>query len=161
MYLFPHNPQWTLEFEQESKAIMAVYDAEIELHHIGSTAVPGLLAKDCIDILGVVPKLSTVNFKAHKLTALGFENRGTYGIPGRAYFSKPVRKTHLHIFESANPNIEKHMEFVQIMRSNENLVEELNALKAELHHKYPEQQNHYQQEKAFFYQQLFFNNHLL
>ncbi len=161
MYVFPHNPLWALEFEQEKNAIMAVYDAEIKLHHIGSTAVPGLLAKDCIDILGVVPKLSLVKQKAHKLAALGFENRGPYGIPGRAYFSKPVRKSHLHIFESGHPNIEKHMNFVQIMRNNDNLIVELNAFKTELQNKFPKQQERYQQEKAIFYQQFFPSTHLL
>jgi GrpB-like predicted nucleotidyltransferase (UPF0157 family) len=58
MYLFPHNEKWKSEFENEKASITSIYEGEIEIFHIGSTAIKGLYAKDCIDLLGVVKDIS-------------------------------------------------------------------------------------------------------
>ena len=100
MYLFPHKPEWQLEFEQEKASLTASYRGEIKLFHIGSTAIKGLYAKDCIDILGVVEEIAEIGRFKQDLIKLGFDGRGEYGIPGRAYFSKTHRKVHLHIFQT-------------------------------------------------------------
>ena len=79
MYIYPHNIQWASEYTQESKAILLSYGAGLELHHIGSTAVKGLYAKDCIDILGIVSNLSEVQAKKEKIIHLGYSYKGEYG----------------------------------------------------------------------------------
>jgi GrpB-like predicted nucleotidyltransferase (UPF0157 family) len=133
---------------------MSSYGAELELHHIGSTAVAGLNAKDCIDILGVVPNLSIVGDKKESLIDIGYDHRGPYGIPGREYFSKQHRKVHLHIFESGDFNITKHLNFVKIMRANPSLIEALNVVKEQLHIKFPVDKEAYQIGKKFFYDKI-------
>ncbi|MFD5118193.1 GrpB family protein [Streptomyces sp. NPDC058385] len=45
-----HRPQWPPEFEQvarQSRAAMG--EVALDIDHMGSTAVPGLAAKDCVD----------------------------------------------------------------------------------------------------------------
>jgi GrpB-like predicted nucleotidyltransferase (UPF0157 family) len=47
-----YNPQWPPIFEQEAALIRhALKDNCLEIHHVGSTAVPGLKAKPIIDML--------------------------------------------------------------------------------------------------------------
>lgn len=51
----PYNPDWPHQFTKEAAKIkLALGDNAIEIHHIGSTSVPGLSAKPKIDILAVV-----------------------------------------------------------------------------------------------------------
>ncbi|MDN3652522.1 GrpB family protein [Thalassotalea ponticola] len=154
MYLYPYKAEWRSEFEKERSLILANYAGEIDIFHIGSTAIDGLYAKDCIDILGVVKDISLVPSLSRKFIDIGYVSKGAYGIKGREYFSKKVRKVHFHIFQSGDAAIEKHLTFVKVMRDNLELIAELNQIKKELHSKYPNDKDAYQQEKAFFYSRI-------
>ncbi|HET8851853.1 MAG TPA: GrpB family protein [Ktedonobacteraceae bacterium] len=47
----PYDPQWPLEFRQLGMPLRAVLgDLALRVDHIGSTSVPGLAAKDVIDV---------------------------------------------------------------------------------------------------------------
>lgn len=151
MYLFPHNDDWNSEFENEKNSIISAYDGEIEIFHIGSTAIKGLYAKDCIDLLGIVKKISEVSTLKQSIINLGYVYKGEYGISGREYFSKKQRKVHFHIFQSGDENVVKHLNFVKVMENNLELITELNQIKQDLHAKYPNDKESYQNEKEFFY----------
>lgn len=154
MYIFNHKSDWKLEYTLESEAVISSYGKGLELHHIGSTAIKGLSSKDCIDMLGVVSDISMVSNKNQALVDLGYTYRGDYGINGREYFSKKDRKVHLHIFEAGDSNIKKHLNFVEVMQGNPKLVDELNALKNQLHKKFPNSKETYQSEKKYFYDKI-------
>ena len=49
------DPRWPLRYEEVAAGIReAVGGAVDEVHHVGSTSVPGCAAKDCIDVLVLV-----------------------------------------------------------------------------------------------------------
>jgi GrpB-like predicted nucleotidyltransferase (UPF0157 family) len=151
MYIYPHKKSWKDDYINESNLILTSYGKDIKLHHIGSTAIEGLYAKDCIDILGVVDDLSEVVERKKFIVDIGYLYKGEYGIPAREYFSKNMRKVHLHIFKAGDPNIKKHLYFVEIMGGNLQLIKELNGLKKQLQKKYPSDKDSYQREKECFY----------
>ena len=154
MYLYPPNDEWKSEFENEKSSLVSSYEGNIELHHIGSTAITGLYAKDCIDILGVVKDISEVSNFKQSIVKLGYTYKGEYGISGREYFAKKQRKVHLHIFQSDDNNVENHLNFVNVMQGNTELISELNQLKQVLHEKYPQDKGSYQNEKESFYNRI-------
>ena len=50
-----YDDEWPLEYgRQESRILGALGDAALEVHHAGSTSVPGLAAKPVIDVVLVV-----------------------------------------------------------------------------------------------------------
>jgi len=51
--LEPHNPAWKMWYEQEAEQVCRAVGRQnvLRLSHIGSTSVPGLLAKPTVDIL--------------------------------------------------------------------------------------------------------------
>jgi GrpB-like predicted nucleotidyltransferase (UPF0157 family) len=151
MYIFPHNNKWKSEFENVRNSIISTYESDIEIYHIGSTAISGLYAKDCIDLLGVVKDISKVSTFKQSIIELGFVYRGQNGIIGREYFSKKHRKVHLHIFQYGDVNVEKPLHFVKVMKNNVALITELNQVKQNLHAKYPNDKESYQNEKEFLY----------
>lgn len=154
MYLYPHNDKWKAEFLYEKKLINTCSDTFIDVLHIGSTAIQGLYAKNCIDVLAMVNDIADIDDLKQGLVKLGYNYKGEYGIVGRQYFSKEHRKVHLHIFQKGDENIEKHLDFVAKMQNNAVLVAELNKLKIELHEAFPNDKTAYQAGKAHFYEGL-------
>lgn len=150
-----HNREWAARYRAESEKIQSAISVKLYLHHIGSTAVPHLSAKDCIDILGVVENFEDGKELIEPLESLKYEYRGEYGIKGRHYFAKDERgKVHLHVFEQGSKEIQKHLHFVHVMSANPDLVEEFNRIKRELVKRFPDDRSRYQQEKAFFYEKV-------
>jgi GrpB-like predicted nucleotidyltransferase (UPF0157 family) len=135
--LAPYNIAWAEAFEREASDIVAALsDLSIELHHIGSTAIPGIVAKPVIDMLGVVPSVEVLDAHAHRLAALGYEALGEYGIPGRRYFRKNapdgVRTHQLHVFAAGSREIERHLDFRDYLRAFPGEAGAYAALKQEL-----------------------------
>ena len=57
-----YNPLWSEMFKSESEIIKQILGNNcIEVHHIGSTAVPGLKAKPIIDIMPIVVDIQKVD----------------------------------------------------------------------------------------------------
>lgn len=68
--IFAYDPQWPDHFRQIKQDLEKRFGHWAErIDHIGSTAVPGLVAKNIIDIQITVKDLENPEFKAH-LTAL-------------------------------------------------------------------------------------------
>lgn len=55
----PYDPSWPNIFDIEAKKIKAALGKSfVEIHHVGSTYVPGLAAKPTIDIIACARNLS-------------------------------------------------------------------------------------------------------
>ena len=53
--IVPYNPEWPALFKKEAALLReALGENALAIHHVGSTAVPGLCAKPKIDIIAVV-----------------------------------------------------------------------------------------------------------
>ncbi|AMP89736.1 GNAT family N-acetyltransferase [Legionella pneumophila] len=135
----PYDSSWSMQFEQEAEQIKkALGNNCIDIHHIGSTSVPGLAAKPVIDMIPVVLDLSKVDSANTAMRTLGFEAKGEYGIPFRRYFQKGdnQRTHHAHVFELGNSEIERHLKFRDWMRSHPEDREAYARLKQELARQY-------------------------
>src|SRR5262249_25596037 len=76
-----HDAQWAgLAAEEIGRLRGALPEAAFE--HIGSTAVPGLLAKPIVDLMVGLPELSP------SIRLPDYEACGEAGVPGRLYFRK-------------------------------------------------------------------------
>ena len=85
--LSKYNPKWKTLFEEESALIFSAAENFIaDIQHIGSTAIPEIVAKPIIDILAAINSLSNIAKIIDPLKALGFIYRGEQGIPDRHLF---------------------------------------------------------------------------
>ena len=100
----------------------------VEVHHIGSTAGPGLQAKPIIDILVVLDDTDDINLFNPAMEALGYCARGECldapipGTPGRFYFSKDtngVRSHQVHVCAKGHREILDKLAFRDYLRANE------------------------------------------
>ncbi len=70
--LCPYDPRWVQQFKDEEHLIRTLLQDHIaEVHHVGSTAVAGLLAKPEIDILLIAADSRSIPTARQRLTTLG------------------------------------------------------------------------------------------
>lgn len=95
------DPSWPAQAERVLERVRCVAgDRALRVDHIGSTAVPGLLAKDVIDVQVVVPDLSVAGSVADDLTEAGLVRRRD----GRWYDNAVDGTTHDKAFaQNADP----------------------------------------------------------
>jgi GrpB-like predicted nucleotidyltransferase (UPF0157 family) len=123
-----YSSEWPREIEREAKRWRELLGAElIEVHHIGSTSVPGLAAKLIIDVLPLVREIGRVDEVSAALEDAGCKAWGEYGIPGRRFFTRDSdgERTHnVHLFEKGNPERERHLAFCAYLRSHPEACDE-------------------------------------
>ncbi|MEL6658238.1 MAG: GrpB family protein [Bacteroidota bacterium] len=130
-----YNPRWPQAFEQEAALLrQALSDALVEIHHIGSTSVPGLAAKPIIDILPEVHDLALLDARAPQMEALGYEVMGEFGIPGRRYFRKggDERTHHVHAFLAGDAHAIRHLAFRDYLIAHPEVAQAYGQLKREV-----------------------------
>jgi GrpB-like predicted nucleotidyltransferase (UPF0157 family) len=115
--LQPHTPNWAEAASREIERLaQALGENLVAIHHVGSTAIPGISAKPILDLMPVVRELSQLDTCRSAVEALGYEWWGEYGLPGRRYckLTDPTtgrRKVHLHCFRDGTPEVERHLAF--------------------------------------------------
>lgn len=151
--LVDHDPAWAAQAAALSAELRVVGDILLAVHHIGSTSVPGMVAKPIIDLLPVVSDLSILDERLDRVTALGYEFHGEYGIPGRRFFAKHVgdtRTVHIHFFEQGSDQIDHNLAFRDYMRTHPDVAAAYGVEKRRARALFPEDSHGYTKEKAAF-----------
>jgi GrpB-like predicted nucleotidyltransferase (UPF0157 family) len=129
----PYSAEWKTEFAKEAPRILAALTPGVRtIHHIGSTAIPGIFAKPVIDVLVEVADIDAVAAQSPGMAALGYEGLGEFGIAGRRYFRKQsgTTRTHnVHVFQHDSPHVERHLAFRDFMRTHGDYAQEYSILK--------------------------------
>lgn len=120
-----YQDEWKQQFEHEKNRLEEIFQPFIvNIHHIGSTSVPGLSAKPIIDILAEADSLDVIEQATYPLLQEGYVAKGENGLPGRRYFYKEklpkVRLIHLHCYQKGNHEIERHLAFRNYLRAHSN-----------------------------------------
>lgn len=127
-----YNKDWPLMFEEEAEKLRKIFGSEIiEIYHIGSTSVDGLIAKPVIDIMPVVKDVNQVDYFNTAMVDIGYEPKGENGLPGRRYFQKggDQRTHHIHFYEIGDSEVERHLAFRNYLCWHPNAVKEYGNLK--------------------------------
>ncbi len=123
-----------------------------EVHHIGSTSVPGLVAKPIIDLMPVVTNLADLDSKRGLVEQLGYVWHGEFGLSGRRYctFSDEFggRIAQLHFFEAGTSQADRHLAFRDYLRANPRVAEEYAKEKYRARNLHPDDSHAYTDEKS-------------
>jgi GrpB-like predicted nucleotidyltransferase (UPF0157 family) len=139
----PHDPGWSRLFEAERALLEGVLAPWLKggVHHIGSTAIPGVAAKPIIDMMAGVSDLGQARAAFESLKALLYVH--TPHRPGIAHhFSKPSTKpsevTHgLHLTEPGSDLWREGLAFRDALRQDAALAAEYEAIKRRLTDEHP------------------------
>lgn len=132
----PYDPRWKDAFAAEAQVLKAVLGAAaLEIHHVGSTAIPDLWAKPIIDIVIAARALEDVDACTAAMEKTGYEARGEHGIEGRRFFKKigPAGEGfHVHVFAHGSEHIAGHVQFRDFLLLRAELAQDYSALKQSL-----------------------------
>lgn len=134
-YISPYDPQWPRRYEEEAARLTPVFGAALAaIHHIGSTAVPGLSAKPEIDILVVVRADEALADWTRSLLRFGYRRGGDLS-QGHRFFKRDVNgvRTHkVHVCRVGHTKIVEMVAFRDHLRRHTDVRLEYQALKLKL-----------------------------
>lgn len=128
-----YNPEWVGLYNKEKELIIKVLgNIQYQIQHTGSTSIPGLGAKPCIDILLGIHSISELNKIIPALNSIGFEYRNFEDlVPGWSYFTKPGY-CHVHCVELTSNFWRRQITFRDYLRTHDDVRDEYFRLKKEL-----------------------------
>ena len=150
--LVTYDPAWADMFVQIANDVRsACGELIVDVHHIGSTSVPGLSAKPLIDVMPVLNAYADGVRCADILEPLGFFYYDEYGIPGRQFFRRRGSiNINMHMFERGHFEIERHLVFRDTLRADGHLKASYEDLKRGLAAKFPNDIDSYAMAKSTF-----------
>lgn len=119
-----YQADWPDKYQQEQQRILQALSnqkLQAQVHHIGSTSVPGLAAKPVIDMLLEVHDVTALDPLQSCFEALGYEALGEFEIPGRRYYRKggDARSHQIHAFARGSEGWRRHLAFRDYLRAHD------------------------------------------
>jgi GrpB-like predicted nucleotidyltransferase (UPF0157 family) len=132
--LAAYDPDWPRLFSREADRLRSVLGTEaLRIEHVGSTSVPGLMAKPVVDIVLVVPDSADEPRYVPRLQAAGyvlwirepewFEHR---------LFKGPDISINLHVFSSGTAEVKRMLRFRDRLRDDDAARDRYLRVKREL-----------------------------
>jgi GrpB-like predicted nucleotidyltransferase (UPF0157 family) len=155
--LSPYDPSWPIRFEDERVTLEDAIGEWVvgDVHHVGSTAVPGLDAKPIIDILIGVSDLEASRTCFEPLARLVYMY-APYLPEEMHWFCKPhpSRRTHhLHLVPVDSKRYRDELAFRDRLQGDAKLAEEYLALKRDLAIRFANDRDAYTNAKSDFVRQ--------
>lgn len=147
--MVPHDPRWASSYLREARRLEAAVRPWLvePIEHIGSTAVPGLIAKPIIDIVAVIEDISVPGAITEQLLRVDWvpAPEPTDGPLRKLSYCTPsvARRTHhLHVVERTSSAWRGWVAFRDHLRSNPQVAAEYADLKARLAESFGDEPNH-------------------
>ena len=160
VHLENYHQEWPLDAGRLTQELTAVLEPWLirRIEHIGSTSIPGMVAKPIIDLMAMVEDHTVVAPQvADKLRVLGWEHVPPEldTRPWRAFFvkvstDKRHRLAHLHPVSKDAERWPDQILFRNTLRADSGLCEEYARLKQALAKRYSDDREKYTAEKAAF-----------
>jgi GrpB-like predicted nucleotidyltransferase (UPF0157 family) len=136
-----YDPAWPAPAAAEARRIeAAVGEAAVRVDHVGSTAVPGLVAKPIIDLQLAVDALEPRARYVRPLEALGYLFAPDPESPDFHFFGFPAarpRTHHLHVCIAGGEHELRHLALRDYLRAHPDEAAGYGALKRDLVARHP------------------------
>lgn len=133
-----YDQNWVRQFENYASKIKTIFPT-VQIEHIGSTSVPGMSGKSCVDVLVIVPDIELVRDKKNAIEELGFEYAGSFVTKDSVLFR--VMKdngllANVHFFPINHPHNGEMLNLRDYLRTHPEEVIAYSNLKNELESTY-------------------------
>jgi GrpB-like predicted nucleotidyltransferase (UPF0157 family) len=148
-----YDARWPALFLEEGQAIRAALgDVALRIDHIGSTAVPGLVAKPIVDIQISVAAFEPLDAFRVPLERRGYVYRADNTERTKRYFREPpsTRRTHIHVRRAGSFSEQLTLLFRDFMRTHPAWARRYADLKTALAERYAKDRHRYTEEKRPF-----------
>jgi GrpB-like predicted nucleotidyltransferase (UPF0157 family) len=131
-----YQPEWAESFRREAVRLRSALGSAVsQIQHVGSTSVPGMIAKPIIDMIAAVERLASASTLVPVLERLGYEHRPGNPVPGRLFFAlgpRTHRTHHLSLAEVDSSFWHEHIAFRDCLLAYRRVAEEYASLKKRL-----------------------------
>lgn len=156
--LHPYNAAWRALYEEERQRLLALLPGAFkEIQHIGSTSIPGWVAKPIIDILAGVDSMEVAESTAEVLCRSGYTTSAEFNrsLTDRKWFMRWAnghRTHHLHVVVHGGPVWVERLRFRDALRAHPGLAAEYAKLKLQVAAKHSQDREAYTDAKSHFVQ---------
>ena len=129
-----HDPEWHEWYEAEGLQLLEVLgEVTHDLAHVGSTAVPGLVARPIVDIMIGVAPLEAASRCVVEMQQRGYTYLGESGLEGRFYFqTRGERSFDVSIVQHHGEHWRRHLLFRDYLRNHPETADAYGDLKRRL-----------------------------
>lgn len=148
--IVPYNIDWQKRFVDEANKIKNIFGKNIIIEHVGSTSVPGMEGKSCIDILVTLKNLNVAKRHISDMEKSGYIFRGEFVKKNALLFTSMkdgVVKTNVHFFVEKNPEIHQMLAIRDFLKNYPEEVFAYSLLKKKLSEQYPNDYGMYRKVK--------------
>jgi GrpB-like predicted nucleotidyltransferase (UPF0157 family) len=146
-----YDPAWPASFEAEHRRLAPLLDGA-DIHHIGSTAVPGLAAKPVIDMIALVADVDAPIAALVERAGYQFPRAYNSTLSHRRFLCYPSashRTHHLHLVDEQH-ELDRRLRFRDRLRADPTLAGEYATLKQGLARQYASDREAYSDAKRDF-----------
>ncbi|MFN8610464.1 MAG: GrpB family protein [Vulcanimicrobiota bacterium] len=143
--LLEHNPDWAAQAAREAERFAAALGGDprlLAVHHIGSTSIPGILAKGIIDLMPEVSSVEWLDEMQARLEAAGYQYWGEYGLKGRRFCPRNGpdgwRLANVHCYASGDEGLIRHLAFRDYLRAFPEKARDYERMKKDCAASHPE-----------------------
>ena len=154
--LHDYDACWPDLFEAERERLFTALPGKfLAIEHIGSTAIPGLVAKPIIDLLAGVKSMAAAQAVAKPLCGSGYTTSAEFNatLTDRQWFMRWAeghRTHHLHVVVHNGSVWQERLRFRDALRSNPQLAQQYADLKFQLARAHQDDREAYTDAKADF-----------
>ena len=156
--LVPYEKNWADEFEKEKRLLREILgDYALDIQHVGSTSIPGIISKPILDIAVAVSDLSVLSKLIPILTDAGYDVKDSIEDKQEILARKgtPENRTHYIHIEAFNGEFWKHhILFRDYMLAHKEAVIEYEKIKREAYNKYKDERKKYTEAKHKFIREI-------
>jgi GrpB-like predicted nucleotidyltransferase (UPF0157 family) len=143
-FIEPYTSAWKNEFEKLQSIFLSEFSglkSPVDIQHVGSTSIPGMIAKPILDIDIIIRDLTQLRPITEILEKIGYQFKGDQGIPGRYAFRQTSPQTpqtisktswqahHLYVCLADSLALKNHLKFRDLLRNDNNLADQYALLK--------------------------------
>ena len=144
-----YDATWPKRFSELTARVKAALGVLVlQVEHVGSTAVPGLISKPVIDMDVVLGSPEVIR----RLAILGYAHESELGIAGREAFRWPVGEDrhNLYVLTADALELRRHLAFRDALRADRAVRDAYADLKRSLALRYRNDRNGYTEAKSAF-----------
>lgn len=155
--LSPHDDRWTDEFRQAEQRFRERFgDGIVRIEHVGSTAIPGILAKPMLDIAILFREITGPVFD--RMRSLGYTYYGEVASGKHLFLLREAdgrSLQHVHCSAVNRPELfDAQLRFRDFLRAHPAYAREYEQLKRQLASRYPDDRSRYTAGKQKFFEKI-------
>lgn len=155
--IISYDPEWPKQFEFYAEKVRKIFGNDVQIEHIGSTSVPQMSGKSCIDLLVILDDLKVIEGHKTQMIDAGFVDAGHF-VMKDSYLFRAMNGNevlaNIHFFPTSHSHVVQMIAVRDFLRKHPEEVTAYSKMKDELFVKFSDNYSAYRENKDKYMQEL-------